>query len=135
MRSRGFVLIEAQIFFLGLGLVMGLAAWAVIWFFSDRHRHQCEHNLRTLGEAVERHQEDHSGELPVNLESLFPEYLEAPLRCPGAEFSSYHFSRGAKAPFNPNGSPDYFLLECVAQVHERGSRPPQYSSDEGVMAP
>jgi putative zinc finger protein len=77
---------------------------------------QCQKNLTDLRKASESFRDAHNGELPAEMEALYPDYISEPPICPSAGIDTY--SEG----FEANSETSELVIYCSGHHH----------SDEGL---
>ncbi|HEY4003474.1 MAG TPA: hypothetical protein VGO93_31695, partial [Candidatus Xenobia bacterium] len=86
----------------------------------------CEHNLESIGSALEMYGIDHGGHYPQQLAELSPAYLKVMPTCPAAGTDTYAYQVSA--------SPDAYTVTCSGDHHAMGGDKPAYTSATGLAA-
>jgi Tfp pilus assembly protein PilE len=95
----------------------------------------CKSNLKNLGTGMEMYHTDH-GRYPQNLNQLTPNYLKTLPNCSEVKYQTYRLSLGRSAPGNSETVEDYYLFECMGDVHQSSGVPadyPKYNSTYGLI--
>ncbi|MDQ7826336.1 MAG: DUF3352 domain-containing protein [Candidatus Eremiobacteraeota bacterium] len=91
----------------------------------SKNYQECCNNLSNMAIAMDIYRIDHSKKLPVSLDDLVPDYLQALPRCPAG--GGYLFEP------QPDGG---YLIKCHSDAHKssgiKGDNP-CYSSSEGIV--